>query len=182
MKKLGVVFILLSILSLISGCSYYSKGPWRGRVIDADTKKPIEGAAVVAVWQVGHPSIPEYRVEPYEAKETLTDKNGYYEIPKFSRITFATNEIWDPTFTIFKPGYGRFPPSIGGVSKEAKGGKTPDGGLEFSLPKLESIDDRWKNLSGLLIDGGSLDNAIPQFLKLKHEEENILIQKKGEKK
>ncbi len=86
-----------------------------GKVIDADTKEPIEGAVVVAVWRETRGTItgPDTRFK--YAKETLTNKNGEwyivgpegYEdkiIPGLLHIigVFVTK---DPEFIIYKPGY-----------------------------------------------------------------------------
>ena len=73
MKRFSLFFILAVVLIPASGC--YAKGPWRGKVVDAETKQPIEGAAVVAVWETWT-STPAGTSDNYlAAEETLTCKS-----------------------------------------------------------------------------------------------------------
>ena len=87
MKIVTVVSLTLLMLSFLffseTYADLYSGGPWRGRVIDADTKQPIEGAVVALVWnRVYDCGVGRY---PYfqEAREVLTDKTGSFEIPAY---------------------------------------------------------------------------------------------------
>jgi len=109
MKNLFLLFSVTVILLATSiVCS--AAGPWRGKVIDAETKRPIGGAVVVAVWH----KVKDLPLGPYtsniDAIETVTDKDGNFEIPatSFLYIPFL-REIKGPYFTIFKPSYGYFP-------------------------------------------------------------------------
>lgn len=128
--------ILLSLLSLIilfigfsnGYAELYSGGPWRGRVIDADTKEPIEGAVVVAVWERRYDCGFSNPTFFHEAKEVLTDKEGLFEIPTYieekgklfwrskdylndptSILICSGPEIRNPNFIIYKPSYGGYP-------------------------------------------------------------------------
>jgi hypothetical protein len=82
-------------------------GPWKGRIVDIETKEPIEGAVVVAVWErvYGTPAGPNSYF--YEAKEVVTDKEGRFEIPAYRPINLLPliSSMRGPAFTIFKPGY-----------------------------------------------------------------------------
>lgn len=86
-------------------------GPYRGKVIDAETKEPIEGAVVLGVWRK-QPLLafhPKYIFK--ETKEVLTDKDGEFVLPGYTNIP----SIIDPMSSnririyIYKPGYGSFP-------------------------------------------------------------------------
>jgi hypothetical protein len=58
---------------------YYSKPEFRGRVIDSQTKQPLEGVVVVVLyerWRFGGPG--GGNTLPMDAKETLTDKKGEF--------------------------------------------------------------------------------------------------------
>lgn len=89
----------------------WADGPYRGKVIDAETKQPIEGAVVVGVWR-RQPALamhPKYLFE--EAKEVLTDKDGEFTLPghfSFRSILSPLSEVWVDIY-IYKPGYGSFP-------------------------------------------------------------------------
>ena len=104
--------LLTSSWSLAGSASlYYSDGPWKGTVIDAETKEPIEGAVVVAVWQKVYATPAGDNSYFFDAIETLTDKDGKFIVPKFSAINVIPiiRRIEGPDFTIFKPGYTPFP-------------------------------------------------------------------------
>ena len=109
MKKRSLFFIVAFIL-LIPASACYAAGPWCGKVIDAETKQPIEGAAVVAVWEKNI-SGPAGTLQYFlDAEETATDKNGEFKIP--FKIFFSVpgiRQVKGPFFTIYKPGYGVFP-------------------------------------------------------------------------
>jgi hypothetical protein len=126
----GLVFSMSMFLLIPLSETYadlYSGGPWRGRVIDAETKQPIEGAVVAVTWhRVYDCGVGRY---PYfqEAREVLTDKTGSFEIPAYvekrSKSFWRLKDLGDlkaglicsgpvirePEFIIYKPLYGNFP-------------------------------------------------------------------------
>jgi hypothetical protein len=96
------------------GWLFYWDGPYKGKVIDADTERPIEGVAVVGKWTLETYGGPGGPVGVYcDAREALTDKNGEFAVPK----AFCVN-LWPFTklgiadFILFKPGYDSYPPSL----------------------------------------------------------------------
>lgn len=102
-----IIFIAVILTSIFLIIPVYGAGPWKGRIVDIETKEPIEGAVVVAVW---------YRVwrtpaggvsEYYEIQEILTDKEGDFEMPSYIPINLLPilSYIKGPEFIIFKPGY-----------------------------------------------------------------------------
>jgi hypothetical protein len=121
-------FVLPLIASSETHAAFYSAGPWRGVVLDADTKEPIEGAVVAAIWQRAYDSgFGSYRIFQ-EAKEALTDNTGRFEIPAYiekrgksfwrtqdlkgdpkAHLLYSGPTIEDPDFIIYKPSYGNFP-------------------------------------------------------------------------
>ena len=96
--------IILSLILLFAGCyPIRYDGPYKGRVIDAETGKPIEGVVVLGVWykEIATPAggVGSY----YDADETATDKNGDFEIQgKGLRIL---SNIGPMHVLIFKAGY-----------------------------------------------------------------------------
>lgn len=110
MKKIKMLFILLIIFILnspsVCSAGFYSKPEFRGRIIDAETKQPIEGAVVVALYyklpMFSGPSGPSPYI--FHAKETLTDKKGEFYLPSYSSLTFSRMGT-SINFIFYKPGY-----------------------------------------------------------------------------
>lgn len=101
--------ILLGVMILIfnMGCVYSLAridGPYEGRIIDADTGKPIEGVVVFGVW---------YRIAAvgaggafhayHDAQETVTDRNGEFVIKGLGLKILSGVEPM--SVLIFKAGY-----------------------------------------------------------------------------
>lgn len=137
MKKF---FLILSLFLLTAndgwsmGILYYSDGPYKGKVIDLETGNPIEGAVVAATWElyILH-FIPRFG----DAKETVTDKNGEFILPKAFTL-WPFSELRNFHFIIFKPGYLSYPPL--GLTFEERKARMPDfTGEEFRDKKQYHI-------------------------------------------
>jgi hypothetical protein len=61
-------------------CMPHYEGPYKGRVLDAETKQPLEGVVVLGVWYSESPTFAGVVGKYYDAKETVTDKEGEFEI------------------------------------------------------------------------------------------------------
>jgi hypothetical protein len=88
------------------GWIIYYDSAFSGRVLDAETRQPIEGAVVVAIYKVRQYGIADSGSSTADVKEVLTDKTGVFHIPShifFHCYPFAKGEV--TTFTVFKPGY-----------------------------------------------------------------------------
>ena len=109
-----LIFIMMIIsftTSAFAGWLIYHKPEFRGQVIDAETKEPIEGAVVVVVYKKhslisgpggGYTSV-------IKVKEALTDKKGEFKFPPYTTL-IQPNSIEDNVeFIIYKPGYGSYP-------------------------------------------------------------------------
>ena len=79
------------------------RGPFQGRVVDAETRAPIEGAVVFVEWHIRHMGAGDTF---YDATEVLTDANGAFSISSKWSWNPWTNVVMDSSFTIFKAGYG----------------------------------------------------------------------------
>jgi len=155
--KVKIMFVgLILILLFIGIFAQASDRTYQGKVIDAETKEPIEGAVVVAVWweQRGFFFGSTERLK--DVKEALTDQKGAWSIvgpegyedkiiPGFLQLL----GIWatkSPSFIVFKPGYCSWPK---GFSIDAcKDNIKPEGtgqiieGKTIELPKLTRREDR----------------------------------------
>ena len=84
----------------------YSKPEFRGRIIDSETKEPIEGAVAVALYDkemlIGGPGGPNSYV--YHAKECLTDIKGEFHFPSYFSLHLISKGD-GVRFIFYKPGY-----------------------------------------------------------------------------
>jgi hypothetical protein len=103
-------FLALSLLLLMqAGCAtQYSSEAIHGKVVDAKSKQPVENAIIAVDWLVvGMEGMP---LQQLAVMETVTDKNGKFEIPPWGpkRMvvdSYATIRYTQPTLRIFKSGY-----------------------------------------------------------------------------
>jgi len=107
-------FFLSLVLTMLAGCGpispLFAGGPYKGRVIDAETKEPIVGAVVLAVWYRRAPGLGGPSQGFLDAEETLTDKNGEFVIGEHPPASLIPGTWVDgPNITIFYPNYGYFP-------------------------------------------------------------------------
>jgi hypothetical protein len=185
MRIFIVVLLFVSLTQSAWGATF------RGKVIDADTKQPIEGAVVVVSWseERATPAGPTSRLK--DVKETLTDKNGMWTIegPKGGNVgdikaifsfltgTYFTNP---PQFIVFKPSYCSWP--VGFDIDACKRKIKPEGnnkvaeGVTVELPRATSREDRKHSLpSPFHKDGnGSFYSKQGAFIKLINEESRNL--------
>ncbi len=114
-------------LLIVSGCSMFNYTTYRGKIIDAETLKPIEGVVVIAQWLECWPGIGAGELCDFDmVKETLTDKNGDWSItgPKgedtrdFGYIrgisSFVIHYTRRPHFYTYKRGYLGIEKALGG--------------------------------------------------------------------
>lgn len=112
-----ILLTAMIVLFTATACAGFVRGPFSGKVIDAETKEPIEGAVVIALWEKDiylSPGGPSSYFK--EVKEVLTDKNGEFRIEKYYGFTInplvrITNAGSTPIL-IYKPGYIVFPSSM----------------------------------------------------------------------
>jgi hypothetical protein len=75
-----------------------------GKIIDYDTRKPMEGVVVSCVWSYELVRFSEApKREFYDYFETLTDQDGSFMIP--GKGLCIIRNIYPPEITIFKAGY-----------------------------------------------------------------------------
>ena len=108
MKTKLVIVLILIVLSLQTGCLYPVRydGPYHGKVVDEQTRKPLESAVVLGTWSVYHFDPGGGNSTYYDAREAVTDKNGEFTIPGQGLRIFSS--IKPIGFTIFKAGYSYF--------------------------------------------------------------------------
>lgn len=95
----------LAVLRLASNARNPHKwGPFRGQVVDMETGEPIPDAAVLVVWWEVVATPVHGITRFYEAKETVTDSEGLFEIAAISvpfwKLGVQPGEVW-----LFAPAY-----------------------------------------------------------------------------
>lgn len=148
-RTLRTALVLLA-LWLCSGCAFVHRYDAQcGRVFDADTGEPIEGAAVVGLYHTESAS-PGGDVRRWAAtQETVTDAKGEFCLPAKTIFEPRLPLSWFEDYVhvwIFKPPYAVFrgePARTRSLHRREtlKGTVT-----EYPLKKLESIEDRGENL------------------------------------
>lgn len=108
--KLTIVVTIMMYLSFVfSGCAlYHHYGPYYGKLIDDETKQPLEGAVVLSVYNTWLWASPGGEVAYFlDAQEVVSDKNGEFKIPSLNAFAFRPLSTFnhEPYFTIFKPRY-----------------------------------------------------------------------------
>jgi len=152
LKNILCVSAALIFFVAATSCAISHKfGPYKGKVVDAESGKPIEGAVVfmkcsTSTFSAGG-SVGYYA----DATEVLTDEKGEFYIElRVNAIKPGHGWRPNPEITIFKPGYGVFP-----GHNEAKADilvrdtshYLPENTyVTIRLPKLMTIEDRKKNL------------------------------------
>jgi hypothetical protein len=191
MKKI-TVFIMLMLIAMQTSlvCAgdwpIYSKPEFRGRVIDAETKEPIEDAVAAIGYSkyVFFPALGGGRDSLFKSEETLTDKNGEFYFPAYLGFTpFSKDDI--VKFVFYKRGYmysygpsglnallmeKYFSSDVIGKVAEIRAGEFyrwtgPLGIVELRRPKTEE-DRKWAkpSLSGIA-DERNLKNELPLLYK-----------------
>jgi len=151
--KQAILLIVLAMVSVFcSGMSFFRSSDlylasFEGKVIDSETKLPIEGAAVLAVYHGGSLSVGGSGYFPVDAQEALTDANGSFKIPARTVKSEKASGRAPGNIVIFKPGYGAFPnhrrsEAVG----ETKTWPTAEKYIVYELPKLTEKEERKANL------------------------------------
>jgi hypothetical protein len=99
---------LLAFPLVSCGSPLYIADPIEAWVVDAETNKPIEGAVVVANWQLVKGGLDGPRqLGQLEVKEAVTDKAGRFFFEGFRKVNPTLGELRDadPRILIFKVGY-----------------------------------------------------------------------------
>lgn len=191
MKKrdLLLMFVLTAFIAPAAGCLYH-KPEFSGQILDKETKQPIEGAVVVAVYNKENVGFGAgANTDIITVQEALTNNNGKFHIPSYTTFLapIFTRESF-ATFIIFKPGYA----SLSGINLEEyflneKGSEremtllyttqtirfSPHGIVE--LPKIKTREERIKAMQDVSIPGPDIPSRKMQTLiKIYNEENNLL--------
>ena len=93
-EKFFFAFLLILVLPLQGCATAYSAKEIEARVIDADTRQPLEGVNVVAHW-VLHFGMEGGQQTDLELMETVTDKNGRFHFPAWGPKPIPAGLPWE---------------------------------------------------------------------------------------
>lgn len=148
----------LLILIFISGCAlirkpYHRLRPYQGKVIDLETRQPLAGAVVLAIYSATADSIAGALSAEVDAQETVTDEKGEFVLPEVKVMHSGHHGNLIGQLNIFKPGYGTMEHRRTRWTC-TEPGKTKcwipyDSYIVFELPELKTIDERKLNLRSI---------------------------------
>ena len=174
-------FLAAITLTVLAGCGpispLFAGGPYKGKVIGAETKAPIVGAVVLAVWYRGAPGLGVSSHGFLDAEEAVTDKDGEFVIGEHSPASLIPGTWVDgPRIIIFYPNYGFYP--VYQVSPSPKLGRDKlNEALEkhavIELPRLQTRKEKEEGMR--LVDPAEVPNEKkPRLNKLINQQRRDL--------
>lgn len=120
--------------------------PYRGLILDSDTKAPLAGAVVVALWVRERVYPFQVNTEHYAVRETVTDADGRFVLEVKDIEEGAPRRTRKPEFLVFLPGYATYPHGYtapkGFLAELFEGS-----GTTIELPRLRVRRERLDSLS-----------------------------------
>ena len=146
---------LITCILATAGCEgllcplpYRSLAPFEGKVIDVDTKEPIKGAAVLAIYHFEIFGIAGADWHVKDGQDTVTDENGEFKLSRKRRWFVSNRGYPRGRLEIFKPGYGTLWHERSKAVGDNKSWPTPGKHIIYELPKLNTEMERKRNLPG----------------------------------
>lgn len=104
---LAAILTMLTLFPLSVQASWLicHQPEFKGRIVDIETDKPIEGALIIAFYQKNAFGGPGGEIgSTIHAKEALTDKNGYFWVQSPAKTVFTLPSVLVPN-TLRRLGY-----------------------------------------------------------------------------
>lgn len=163
--------LLVGVLFNLGSPSVATAQVYRGKVVNAETGEPLEGAVFVIVWETKAAISMNGSRNFHSAKEALTDARGEFSVDgspgvDWNPFTYIVNP---PSVGIFAPGYGPFPTGHVKESLQEEVVKAMTGaGALIKLPKLKTQQEmrRYTGPESLDISSGTPNNEIPNVIRL----------------
>jgi hypothetical protein len=86
----------------------YHKPSYMGKIIDADTKKPIEGFPVVVRYHKRVYGLVGSGAEVFDIRESITDNNGIFLFKSYTTLIDPISGDDMVSFIFYKPGYSHY--------------------------------------------------------------------------
>jgi len=123
-------------------------GPYRGRVVDAETKEPIVGAVVAAVWRRDK-IYPLHSTSAFHgAREVLTVADGTFVVDGADLERGAPAQTLKPYFHVFAPGFASYRSQIFMDRGFEHGTVFGQSGTTIGLPRLKTRQERLATIAG----------------------------------
>jgi hypothetical protein len=185
-KWLVFIIFFIFLLAYLSQVSWliYQKPEVKGKIIDAESKEPIEGVVVSAYYEVNTYDIAGGGTRVIHTKETLTDVDGVFTIPAYTTIFSPFSTAHEVGMIIYKPGYGSYPGGVRicaipevyfSIERSGSKGECFVDGISYpftyglvELPKLKTRQERLRALPSHPSECGI--NDFPLLFKLMNEE------------
>jgi hypothetical protein len=152
----------------LEGMTY---GPYRGRVVDAETKQPLEGAVVLAVWRQDKVLPLRMPTVRYTVREAVTDQDGRFVIDAKAVEEHAPRRTLHPSFKVFLPGYAAY--NLSPFSARAyRQGEFTGEGATIGLSQLKTREERLQQIRSASPYDFSDDpfNDVPRFVEAVNRE------------
>ena len=163
-SRLALYLFLLHIL-ILTGCApAMYDASFKGKVVDSDTREPIEGAVALGFWTTWMMTPAGETTDYYDVCETVTDSKGEFFIPgKGPRVVTNLNPM---QITVFKAGYRH---SSGTLEFYSRYAKVQNGILIIPLKKL-TMEQRKISLGpGIPPDGAPLSKVKYYLMEINRE-------------
>lgn len=111
MKFTLLIAMLVAVLLFVStsseaGWLVFNEPEFKGKILDIETKQPIEGAVVVVEYKKATMGLGAGSISSIiDIRETLTDKDGNFSFPSYSTVIQPFSWQISTILIIFKPGY-----------------------------------------------------------------------------
>lgn len=183
----------LLLLLALGSCLYCAQGKggegtFHGQVVDADTRQPIPGAAVVVIWTKKFMYFMDPISHVHEVVEVLTDEEGRFAVEDDPGINWNPLLTVDrePFISILYPGYGPYPDAMEtALYVEETGGRRELGwtesnqalrrGTTVQLPRLTSVEQLRKHLGSIGIGGDVASCDIPNTARYVNEQRRMAM-------
>jgi hypothetical protein len=192
MNQLKVIILAVFMVAFVTASSeagwlIYHEPELKGTILDIETKKPIEGAVVVAVYKKATLGLGAGSISSIiNVRETLSDKDGLFHIPSYTSIIQPFSWQIPSSVIIFKPGYASL--EVGnwhfiGKEIESQEGSWPwtkdlkyrlSGRGIVEVPKLKTREEKRQAWMDASIFGADVKSGdLPLLYKMVNEESKI---------
>lgn len=101
------IFISTNISTASAGWGWvvFHERAFKGKVVDAETGEPIEGAVVVAKYYKTDVNFWDWGTDVMDVQEAMSGSDGIFNVPSFTTLIHPFSYGTKSEFLIWKPGY-----------------------------------------------------------------------------